>query len=162
MDEETKKTIAGLCENVKAMQAEILTLKSETTHGGSNSHAGSQNSDLVSGSGPPPNKRRKTISEGASEDEDDDKEEEFVDLRRTATGSKELVPMSEEAGAFIETSFNSKLKNTDRTSKAEKYGVPDSRWLKCPELDPVVSSTIPVAARHTELRVDFRTFGWTR
>ena len=61
-----------------------------------------------------------------------------------------MVPMSEEAGAFIETSFNSKLKNTDRTSQAEKYGVPDSRWLKCPELDPVVSSTIPVAARRTD------------
>ena len=91
MDKETKKTIAGLCGSVKAMQAEILTLKSETTHSGSNSHAGSQNSDLVSSSGPPPNKRRKTVSEGASEDEDDNEEEEFVDLHRTATGSKELV-----------------------------------------------------------------------
>ena len=58
--------------------------------------------------------------------------------------------MSEEAGAFIETSFNSKLKNTDRTSQAEKYRVPDSRWLKCPELDPVVSSTIPVAAHRMD------------
>ena len=47
MDEETKKAIAGLCESVKAMQDEILTLKSETTHSGSNLHAGSQNSDLV-------------------------------------------------------------------------------------------------------------------
>ena len=49
--------------------------------------------------------------------------------------------MFEEACAFIETSFDSKLKKTDRTLQAEKYGVPDSRWLKCLELDPVVSST---------------------
>ena len=132
MDEEFKKIIAGLCESVKAMQAEIQTLKdtrgSEATHSGSNSQAGSQNSDLVPGSGPPPNKRRKTVSEGASEEdeEEEDDPEEFVDLRR----SKDLVPMSEAASSFIEASFNTKLKNSDRLSHVEKFGVPDSQWLK--------------------------------
>jgi len=58
--------------------------------------------------------------------------------------------MSEEAAAFIETAFKSKLKNADRVSRAEKYGVPDSRWLKCPELDPVVETTIPTATRRAD------------
>jgi len=154
MDEESKKIIEGLSDSVKAMQAEILTLKSardtresEVTNSGSNSLAGSQNSDLVPSSGPPPNKRRKTVSEGASDDEDEEEDEEFVDLR---CNTGDLVQMSEEASAFIETSFNAKMKNSDRTSQAGKFGVPDSRWLKCPELDPVVSSTIPAAARRTD------------
>ena len=150
MDEESKKLLTGLCENVKAMQAEIEKLKTDrgATNSGSNSQAGSQNSDTVSGSDPPPTKRRKTGLEGASDDEDD--EEEVIDLRRTSDGAEKLVQMSEEAAAFIETAFKSKLKNADRKSQAEKYGVPDSRWLKCPELDPVVGSTIPAAARRTD------------
>ena len=112
------------------MQAEIQKLKDtregEVTHSGSNSQAGSQNSNLVPGSGPPPNKRQKTVSGGASEDEDDEEEEEFVDLRCT----KDLVQMSEAASTFIEAAFSTKLKNSDRTSHAEKFGVPDSRWLQ--------------------------------
>ena len=58
--------------------------------------------------------------------------------------------MSEAASSSIEASFNAKLKNSDRLSHAEKFGVPDSRWLKCPDLDVVVSSTIPVAACRTD------------
>ena len=134
------------------MQAEIQTLKdtreSEATHSGSNLQTGLQNSDLVPGSGPPPNKKQKTVSQRASE-EDEEKEcdpEEFVDLRC----SKDLVLMSEVASSFIEASFNVKLKNSDRLSHVEKFGVPDSRWPKCPDLDPVVSSIIPAAAHLTD------------
>jgi len=57
-----------------------------------------------------------------------------------------LVQMSKEASAFIEASFNAKLKNSNRTLKAEKLNL---WWLKCTELEPVVSSTIPAAARCT-------------
>ena len=58
--------------------------------------------------------------------------------------------MSEEAAAFIETALKSKLKNTDRVEHAEKYGVLDSWWLKCPELDPVVAATIPMTSQRAE------------
>ena len=51
MDEESKKIIAGICESIKAMQAEIQTLKntheSEATHSDNNSQTASQNSDLL-------------------------------------------------------------------------------------------------------------------
>ena len=40
-----------------------------------------------------------------------------------------------EAAAFIETAFISKLTNSDRVKQVEKFEVPDSWWLKCPELD---------------------------
>ena len=58
--------------------------------------------------------------------------------------------MSEEAAAFIETAFKMKLKNSDRVELAEKYGVPDSRWLKCLELDPVVAATIPTTSQRAD------------
>ena len=31
-----------------------------------------------------------------------------------------------------------------------KYGVPESRWLKCPKLDPVISTTVSTSARRTD------------
>ena len=39
-----------------------------------------------------------------------------------------LVQVSEEAAAFIKTTFKSKLKNADRISRAKKYSVSDSQW----------------------------------
>ena len=135
------------------MQAEIQKLKDtregKVTHSDSNSQAGLQNSNLVPGSGPPPNKQQKTVFEGASEDEDNEEEEQFIDLCCT----KYLAQMSEAASTFSEAAFNTKLKNSDRTSHAEKFGVPDSRWLKCLDLDLVVSSTIPAAAHCTNRNV---------
>ena len=123
MDEESKKIIAGLCESVKAIQAEIKTLKdireSEAKHSGSNTQAGSQNSNLVPGSGPAPNKRRKTVSEGASE-EDEEKEddpEEFVDLRR----SKDSVPMSEAARVNYRFSSTRQLPRSKLDIKTKSY-----------------------------------------
>jgi len=117
MDEELKKLLAGLCNSVKTLQAKIQKLKDtwegEVSHSGSNSQAGLQNSNLVSGSNP----LLATVSEGASEDEEED--EEFIDL-------KDLVQMSEAASMFIQAAFNTKLKNSDRTSHAEKFGVSDS------------------------------------
>ena len=50
--------------------------------------------------------------------------------------------MFEEAGAFIDSAFKTTLKNSDRTSQVEKYEVA--------EMDPVVSSTIPMAAQRTD------------
>ena len=31
-----------------------------------------------------------------------------------------------------------------------KYGVPESRWLKCPKLNPVISTTVLTSARRTD------------
>ena len=154
MDEETKQIIAKLSDSVSVMQAEIQTIKSGSTYSGSHpAAAGSRNSDVSPGNNSPPDKRRRTASEVADngDDSDEDGEEEsFVDLRATSGEGSKLVQMSEEAAAFIETAFKSKLKNADRVSRAEKYGVPDSRWLKCPELDPVVETTIPTATRRAD------------
>jgi len=35
-------------------------------------------------------------------------------------------------------------------SQAEKYGLPNSLWLMCQELDPVMRSMIHVAAHRTD------------
>ena len=51
MDEELKKTINTLSVSVKAIQVDLLILKS-VTHNDNNLRAGLQYSDLVSGNGP--------------------------------------------------------------------------------------------------------------
>ena len=54
MDDKLKKTIDTLSASVKAIQADLLTLKGdlEVTHSDSNWQSGSQYSYLVSGNGP--------------------------------------------------------------------------------------------------------------
>jgi len=58
-----------------------------------------------------------------------------------------LVPLSEEAAAFLETTFASKLDNATRVSKAKGHGIPDSRWIRCPKMDSVVSTNVSAGAR---------------
>ena len=108
----------------------------------SNSQAGLQGSDTVSGNGPA--KKRKRSSEDDSESEEEDE-----DLKPGDTDT-ELYQLSEVAGAFIETTFKSKLDNATRKARATKYGVPESRWLKCPKLDPVISTTVSMSARRAD------------
>ena len=144
MDEELKKTIETLSASIKTIQADLLMLKRDrkVTRSGNNSQASSQSSDIVSGNGP--TKKRKRTLEDESESEDED--EEF-DAGDTET---ELYQLSEAAGAFIETTFKSKLDNATRKARATKYGVPESRWLKCPKLDPVISTTVSTSARRAD------------
>ena len=42
--------------------------------------------------------------------------------------------------------FKLKLDNVTRKARATKYGVPESRWLKCPKLDLVISTTVSMSA----------------
>ena len=53
-----------------------------------------------------------------------------MDLRGRSGGSAKLSEVSEEAAMFIEAAFKTKLKNFERLERAEKFGVPDSCWLK--------------------------------
>ena len=135
MDDELKQTVQVLCDSVKAMQAKMATLKSEVTHSDKNSHASLQNSNIVSANGLT---RKRTTPEEESDTDDDDDEME-------GDAESELCQLSEEAEAFIETAFKFKLDNVTRKACAtNKFGAPDSLWLKCPKLDPVVSTTIPL------------------
>ena len=127
MEEELKETVKSLAESAKAMQAEMSTLKSEVTRSdNSNSLTGSHHSNLVSGILPAA-KRRKTISEGddikpITDDEAEDEEDENGEPET----QQSLYELSEEARAFIETVFVSKLDNTTRKSHATKFGLPES------------------------------------
>ena len=53
-----------------------------------------------------------------------------MDFRGRSGGSAKLSEVSEEAAMFIEAAFKTKLKNFERLERAEKFGVPDSCWLK--------------------------------
>ena len=77
-----------------------------------------KNSDSVPSNNPRPSKRRKTISKAIDSGEDE-VEELFRSTGRNGRSTK-LVDMSEETIAFIEATFKSKLKNTERVECAEK------------------------------------------
>ena len=145
MDEELKKTIEDLSASVKTIQTDLSALQKDrevTLSDTSNSQAGSQGIDTVSGNGPA--KKRKRSSEDDSESKEED---EYLEPGDTDT---KFYKLSEAAGAFIETTFKSKLDNVTRKARATKYGVPESRWLKCPELDPVISTTVSTSARRAD------------
>ena len=59
----------------------------------------------------------------------------------------ELVTLSDEGATFLEAAFGSKLDNNSRKAKAKAQGIPNSRWIRCAKIDPVVSANVPPAAR---------------
>ena len=84
---------------------------------------------------------------GLSRDGVDDQESEKSDLDTddepgTTEGDGLSFRLSEEGEAFMEATFGSKLEYSTRKAKVAKYGTPDSVWLKCPELSPVVAATL--------------------
>ena len=138
-NEELSKTVENLAVSVQSIQDQLKTLSRGVTHSGTNLQSGSglQNSstDTDTGLNPPPTKKTRL------EDEEGDSEEE-VDVDKGP-----LIPLSEAAAAFLETAFNKKLDNQSRVAKAKGNGTPDSRWIRCAQLDPVVSANLPPAAR---------------
>jgi len=48
--------------------------------------------------------------------------------------------LSEEDNAFIEAAFKSRL---DNTARGKKNGLPESKWLKLPQLDSFIATSIP-------------------
>ena len=51
--------------------------------------------------------------------------------------------LSEEGDAFIEAAFKTRMDDTTRTKKKVKLELPDCKWLKPPQLDSFIASTIP-------------------
>ena len=78
-------------------------------------------------------------NDGTSSGHDDDRDS---DEGEEGDNPSVTYQLSEEGEAFIQTAFASRLKYQTRQAKAAKYGTPDSKWLKCPELSPVVEATL--------------------
>ena len=76
----------------------------------------------------------------AFEDDLGGEDHELGGKEHNSSGSYKV---SEEGGAFLETVFTSKLKYQTRQAKVEKYGMPDSKWVKWPELSPIVAAILP-------------------
>ena len=53
-----------------------------------------------------------------------------------------IYQLSDEGKAFLESAFASRLKYQTRQSKVAKYGMPDTKWLQCPKLSPMVEATL--------------------
>ena len=125
MDKELKETVKSLAKSVKAMQAVISILKCEVIRSDNgNSPASLQRSDLAPGI-PLAAKGKMTKSEGDDfEPITDDKAEEEDDENGKLETQQNLYKLSDEAGAFIETVFVSKLNNTTRKVRATEFGLP--------------------------------------
>ena len=50
--------------------------------------------------------------------------------------------LSDKGEAFLEGAFASRLKYQTIQSKVAKYGMPDTKWLQCLKLSPVVKATL--------------------
>ena len=118
-------------------------LKRGTTHSGLNpqSSSGTQQSDGndLAGDNLPPGKKPRI-----EEEEDPATDEESEEWEDTQVP---LLTLSDAASAFLETTFGSKLDNKARVAKAKGQGTPNSRWIRCAKIDPVVTANVPPTVR---------------
>ena len=148
-------TISSLAETVKAIQDQLNEWKSGATNSGVNPLAGSKRGVTNSDENPPTGThdsvfeasapaKKPRVSDSDKEDLEDEDERDDHEL---------LVPLSEAASTFLEAAFKTRLDNTTRRAKIKKFGVPDSRWTKCPRIDPVVTANISKEAERSDRSV---------
>jgi len=133
MTETNENVLKELLTTVKGLQAKMENLESGAT-GGNNPPTDQTGPATLplNGSDARGNPRKRRLSgEELSDDEDDDGD------------GDDTFKLSEEGDAFIETAFKSGLDSAARGKKKAKLGLPDSKWLKSPQLDPFIASTIP-------------------
>ena len=140
--EELAKNLETLTESVKSIQDKLVTLERGATHSGTDplqAGSGMQHSSTdLAGLNPPPSKKTRVEEEEVISDEE---------LEDTDASHGPLVTLSEAAAAFLEAAFSTKLDNNARKAKGKTNGTPDSRWIQCAKLDPVVSANVSAAAR---------------
>jgi len=74
-----------------------------------------------------------------SDNEEDPPEDGEINTESDGSNFK----LSEEGEAFLETACGSRLDYKTRKPKMAKYGIPDTKWITCPSLPPVVEATLP-------------------
>ena len=79
------------------------------------------------------------LDEGSDSDPEPEIEDPSLPSDSGTTGS---VSLSEEGEAFFETIFSKRMEYATQKAKVAKYSQPDSRWTKCPQLDPVVEGIL--------------------
>ena len=143
-----------LLQNVSSLQTEVTQLKKDNMPATSRTYPQKRlcdgNKD-VEGDTEATHDGENTLSEGAG-DSDAHKEEDAGEEDPKFLVSYKL---SEEGEAFLETVFTSKLRYQTRQARVAKYGLPDSRWTKCPELSPVVQAILSKEAVKQD-KVTFR------
>ena len=86
----------------------------------------------------PAKKRKRTAQKDESNTKNDDKDAKL----QLGDVKTELHYLSEVVGAFNEMTVKSNLGNVTRKAHATEYGMPNSRWLKFPWLNMVISTTV--------------------
>ena len=119
-------------------------LKCGATRSGQNpqSSSGAQQSDAndLAGDNLPPGKKPR-VEEDEEDPTTDEEAEEWEDTQVP------FLTLSNVASVFLEATFGSKLDNKARVAKAKGQGTPDSRWIRCAKIDPVVTANVPPAVR---------------
>ena len=141
-DNTTTRAIVDLQESMCLMREEIKVMKmSGATHAGNDllQQPGASDNAMNPGfscycSGEPQTKRSCKTDYNDEEEEDDDDASE---------GEGETLFQVPEAGnAFLETVIGKQMEAATCRKHVQKKGKSDSRWTKCPELDPSVTSTL--------------------
>ena len=136
----SEEIVKELLTTVKSLQADVAELKSGAT-GGINPPTGSPGPATLplNGSEVRGNPRKRQLS-GEEAESSGDENIEHVEEEAEGDGT---FTLSEEGDAFIETAFKSRLDDASRENKKAKLGLPKSKWLKSPQLDPFIASSIP-------------------
>ena len=93
------------------------------------------------------------------EDEDKRKDREEDDDDASEDEGETLFQVSEAGNAFLETVFGKQMEATMCRKQVQKQENPDSKWTKCPELDPVVLFQRKLL-RLTTRQNDYTPSGW--
>ena len=128
--------VKKLLTTMQIIQSDVATLKSGATSGSSSQPPAatlSQTNNAVCGKDPSVKRPRSKEGENSEEEPLSSDEEDSNVFTQMEAGS-----------AYVEAAFKTKLNVASRKKKMAKLSTPDCRWIKLPELDNFIASTIPM------------------
>ena len=148
----TDNLLQELLASVATLQKDVNKLKNEGTRVYPQKHLcdGDGNNDLETSG------RHGDNVEGNRDSDYEQDPSEDGETQNVTESDGSSFRLSEEGEAFLETTCGSRLEYKSRKAKAGKYGKPDTTWMTCPSLPPVVEVTLPKDAVKED-KIAFRT-----
>ena len=150
----TESMLQELLQNVLSLQKEVTQLKKDNMPATSRTYPQKRLCDGdkdVEGNTEATRNGKDNLNEGAGDSNAHEEEDAGEEDPKSSVSYK----LSEEGEAFLETVFTSKLRYPTRQARVTKYGLPSSRWAKCPEFSPVVQAILSKEAVKQD-KVTFR------
>ena len=137
----TETLLQDLLKTVSTLQYNILELKKADNMTNRDTSRKQPHNGEPSGSQQVTHNGKDDASQLSDQDgSDGDPISDMEDHKSSDTA--ERFKLSEEGETFLETVFSSKMEYSTRKAKVAKYGQPDSKWTRCPELGSVVEGIL--------------------